>query len=74
MSKCQNQASFRYTWPGECESTICVEHAVQLKNVANGMGLPLQLIPISYRVGESLPTEFPTCQIEGSKLAQEEGK
>lgn len=62
MSKCQNLASFRYTWPGEDESTICAEHASKLVAVANAIGRPVQLIPISFRIGDPLPTEFPTCQ------------
>lgn len=44
---CQNLANFRYTWPGSNESYICAEHAMKLKEVANAMGMPLQLIVLS---------------------------
>jgi hypothetical protein len=43
---CQNIALFRYTWAGRDESFICLEHAGQLKTVANAIGYYLQLIPI----------------------------
>lgn len=45
--QCQQQALFRYTWPSRDESFICLEHAQQLQNVANAMGLYIQLIPLS---------------------------
>lgn len=45
--KCQQQAVFRYTWPGHDESFICIDHAVQMQGVAQAMGLYLQLIPLS---------------------------
>ncbi|RJX17560.1 MAG: hypothetical protein C4575_13025 [Desulforudis sp.] len=45
--QCQEQALFRYTWPGQDEKFICLTHAVSLRNIANAMGLFLQLIPLS---------------------------
>jgi len=47
MAQCQQQAAFRYTWPGTDESFICSEHAKKLRNVAAALGLHLQLIPLS---------------------------
>lgn len=44
---CQEQAFFRYTWPGQDEKFICLTHAGALMNIANAMGLFLQLIPLS---------------------------
>lgn len=43
---CENPAAFRYTWPGEAENSICLEHALKLQEIANAMGCPIQLIPI----------------------------
>ncbi len=63
MKPCGELAAFRYTWPGKGEAACCVEHAMQLSRVAGAIGLPLQLIPISYRVGE-VPEIFPTCTQE----------
>ena len=57
---CGQTATFRFTWPGQDERAFCVEHSAMVMKVANVIGLPLQLIPISYRVGE-IPKEFPTC-------------
>lgn len=46
MTKCQEQAIFRYTWPGRDECYACLTHANQLQGVANAMGFYLQLIPL----------------------------
>ena len=46
MERCQNGASYRYTWPGRNESFICNDHAPKLRAVSNAMGLPLQMIPL----------------------------
>jgi len=67
MSKCGKHASLRFTWPGKDESTICVEHGIQLQRIAEAIGLHLQLIPISYRASDPIPTEFPTCQQESKE-------
>ena len=45
--KCKEPALFRYTWPGQDESYICLDHALKLDNVANSIGLYLQLIQLS---------------------------
>ncbi len=67
MKDCSHHAAFRYTWPGKNESFACVEHAMQLNCVANAIGLPLQLIPLSYRAGDPIPTEFPLCKQQVSE-------
>lgn len=59
---CGEHAAFRFTWPGREEAFTCVEHAGQLRGVAMAMGFPLQLIPLAYRAGDSMPSEFPTCK------------
>ena len=45
--KCQQQAVFRYTWPGRDEACICLEHAMQMRGVSEAMGFKLQFIPLS---------------------------
>ena len=59
--RCGELAAFRYTWPGKDEAHVCVDHAQQLMGVARAIGLPLQLIPLSYGANEPVPSEFPTC-------------
>lgn len=54
--KCEQQALFRYTWPGRDESYICLNHALDLKGIADAMGLYLQLIPLS-----GIEQECKTC-------------
>lgn len=44
---CTNKALYRYTWPGQNESGICEFHKPKLENIANAMGLPLQIIPLT---------------------------
>ncbi len=44
--ECKNTAAYRYTWPGKDESYICEDHAGQLMNLANVMGLYLQFLPL----------------------------
>ena len=43
---CPNEAAFRYTWAGQDENFVCLEHAGWLKTVANAIAYHLQLIPI----------------------------
>ena len=47
MTRCQNKAMFRYTWPGKDEDFVCWEHAEKLWAVAHALGFHLQLIPLS---------------------------
>ena len=59
---CENNAAFRFTWPGRDESHICIEHAAWLRRVADALGMHLQLIPLG--LGE----EF-SCQQRVSQKA-----
>lgn len=61
MSKttCQNPAAYRYTWPGEDETTICMIHAIALANVAQAIGLHLQVIPLTTE--DFLKEPMPAC-------------
>ena len=43
---CDKDAVDRFTWPGEDEAGACEEHSKVLANIAEAMGLSLQLIPI----------------------------
>jgi hypothetical protein len=43
---CTNRADYRFTWPGQNESWVCLVHAPWLRTVAASIGLPLQLIPL----------------------------
>jgi hypothetical protein len=43
---CTKRALFRYTWPGEHESYVCMPHAKMIDNIADAMGLHVQLIPL----------------------------
>jgi hypothetical protein len=44
---CDKPATYAYTWPGRDQSYICLRHAVYLRNVANAIGLRLQLTPVA---------------------------
>jgi hypothetical protein len=46
LGGCTNRASFRYTWPGKPESTVCKTCSHKLRNVAAAMGFILELVPI----------------------------
>tara|TARA_Y100000310_G_C20643172_1_gene795100 strand:- start:1694 stop:1864 length:171 start_codon:yes stop_codon:yes gene_type:complete len=43
---CEKVAKYRYTWPGRDEDFICDDHVDWLKQIANTMGLHLQVLPI----------------------------
>ena len=57
MSRCNKQAVFRYTWPGEDEAVTCFEHAWELEKIADAIGLHLQFIPLpeEERLGRTCP-------------------
>lgn len=40
--KCEEKATYRYTWPGKDEAVVCVRHAREIKGVAEAMGMHLQ--------------------------------
>lgn len=50
---CPEPAAFRFTWPGQSESTICERHAPALKGVAGSLGIHLQLIRIADKAAKS---------------------
>lgn len=54
ITTCPRKARYRFTWPGRDEAFICVEHVGQLRNVAEAIGLPLQVIPL-YEPEEMCP-------------------
>ncbi len=45
--KCENKASYRFTWPGRDGSFICSHHVYTLRNISDALGLPLQIIPLT---------------------------
>ena len=67
---CNQQAVFRYTWPGRNEAVICLECAQQLKVVAEAIGLHLQLIPLSGK--EQAGMTCPQTIKESHKLERKE--
>ena len=44
---CENPGAFCYTWPGQNQAVACAEHDLQLRGVANAIGMHLQMIPIA---------------------------
>lgn len=44
---CPQPAIVRYTWPGRDEAVVCRRHAQAIAWVARGIGLHLQMIPLS---------------------------
>jgi hypothetical protein len=46
QSKCLEEASFRFTWPGQDEKFICWHCMPMLKSIADAMGFHLQIIPL----------------------------
>ncbi len=55
---CHDAPFFRYTWPGQPERFICLEHAPKLVSIANGIGLRLDIKPL-------LPDEMADLQLQG---------
>jgi len=55
---CGAPALFRYTWPGKDEAFACMIHANGILNVAEAIGLHLQMIRLDYR---KLEAPLPTC-------------
>ena len=45
--QCPLPAKYRYTWPGQDEAVCCVWHGNALRNVANAIGMHLQMISLS---------------------------
>jgi hypothetical protein len=49
--QCENDAAYRFTWPGSDESVICEEHVGKLRGVANAMGFYIQIRPLGPDAG-----------------------
>ena len=47
QKNCDQPAAFRFTWPGQDEAGICIDHVATLQNIAAAMGLHLQVIPLT---------------------------
>lgn len=43
--KCGQPSAFTYYWPGKEASFACLEHAGQIRGLANAMGLYLAMVP-----------------------------
>ncbi len=61
ITMCDNQARYRFTWPGKDEAVICEDHVGRLRGLASAIGLHLQVIPLSE---EDLKTGL-TCNQKG---------
>ncbi len=59
--RCGELANIRYTWPGKDEVIACVNCAQKAANVANAIGLHLQLVPVTSRDVVD-PLDWPICQ------------
>lgn len=58
---CGSPANFRYTWPGRDEAMICLPCALRLQEVASAMGVYVQMIPVTFSIGDSVPDPYPIC-------------
>jgi hypothetical protein len=47
VTTCPNDAAVRYIWPGKDEAFCCMEHALRIKYVADAMGCPVHMHPIT---------------------------
>ncbi len=47
QEKCENDAAFKYTWPGKDESYSCFECSLKVAGLAQVMGLHLQVRPMT---------------------------
>lgn len=45
--QCKEKAAVRYTWPGQDEAVVCIEHANKVVGIADAMGFYLQIVPLS---------------------------
>lgn len=44
---CENEAAYRFTWPGQDEAGVCETHAENLRSIADAEGLYLGLQSLS---------------------------
>ena len=68
MPKCNQEGcdappAFRFTWPGRNEAFICSIHALKAKQIAEAMGLHLQMIQLE--VSDYLRSAPPPAASEG---------
>ena len=47
QNDCDSPSMFRFTWPGKDEAGICAIHAIKAKQIAEAMGMHLQMIPLT---------------------------
>ncbi len=47
QAKCDNPSAFTFVWPGKDRDGICVKHVGILQAMANAMGAPIYLRPIT---------------------------
>ncbi len=47
QANCKNLPVLRFTWPGKDEAYICAIHSIRLLEIAQAMGLYIQLIPLT---------------------------
>jgi len=67
---CNQQAVFRYTWPGRHEAVICLGCAKVLRGIAETIDFSLQLIPLSGK--EQAGMTCPQTIKESHKLERKE--
>lgn len=65
QTHCRDYAAYRYTWPGKYESFVCKAHAHSVVNVADAIGMALQLIEL---------TQADHAGYEGAKSIEAQGK
>lgn len=55
---CPNDAAVRYIWPGKDEAFCCIEHATGIKRIADAMGFPVYMHPIT---PDFVKDDWPKC-------------
>ena len=43
---CPLTGAYRFTWPGKDEAVICENHIGKLRDIADAIGLHLQIMPL----------------------------
>lgn len=47
QKNCENEAAFKFTWPGKDEAGICANCLPMVRNLANAIGMYLQIRPLT---------------------------
>lgn len=47
QNDCENDACWKYTWPGKDESYSCLDCLIKVQTVAQAIGLHLQMRPMT---------------------------